>query len=171
MKNIAVYPGSFDPCTNGHLDIIERASSIFDEVIVAILINSKKTPVFSIDERKMMLETATAGLSNVRVDFFDGLLVNYMKKVSAKVVVRGLRATSDFEYEFQMALMNKKLYCDIETVFMTTSSENFFLSSSVIKEIAGYGGKIDGLVPPSVKDFIINKIIAQEGDYGCTRID
>lgn len=171
MKNIAVYPGSFDPCTNGHLDIIERSASIFDELIVAVLINKRKSPFFSVEERISMLETATAGLSRVRVDFFDGLLADYMKKVSAKVVVKGLRAMSDFEYEFQMALMNKNLYSQIETVFMTTSSENFFLSSSVVKEIAGYGGKIDGLVPPSVKDFVLNKIIAQEGDYGCTRID
>lgn len=143
----AVYPGSFDPCTNGHLDIIDRSAQLFDKVIVAVLTNSSKTPVFTVSERIELLKTATADYSNVEVCSFSGLLVDFLRKIDAKVVIKGIRAVSDFEYEFQMALTNKALYPELETLFMHSSQEYMFLSSSVVREVAKYGGSLTGLVP------------------------
>ena len=145
--SIAVYPGSFDPCTNGHLDIIDRSAQLFDKVIVAVLTNSSKTPVFTVSERIELLKTATADYSNVEVCSFSGLLVDFLRKIDVKVVIKGLRAVSDFEYEFQMALTNKALYPELETLFMHSSQEYMFLSSSVVREVAKYGGSLTGLVP------------------------
>ncbi len=146
MKTV-VYPGSFDPCTNGHLDVIARASKLFDRVVVAVLINHAKKPLFHVDERVAMLKQAVAGYSNVEVRSFSGLLVDFMRKENAKVIIKGIRAMSDFEYEFQMALTNHALSCEIETLFIPTSKDYMFLSSSIVKEIAHYGGSLDGLVP------------------------
>ena len=143
----AVYPGSFDPCTNGHLDIIDRSAQLFDKVIVAVLTNSSKTPVFTVSERLELLKTATADYSNVEVCSFSGLLVDFLRKIDVKVVIKGIRAVSDFEYEFQMALTNKALYPELETLFMHSSQEYMFLSSSVVREVAKYGGSLTGLVP------------------------
>ncbi|MDR5658307.1 pantetheine-phosphate adenylyltransferase [Serpentinicella sp. ANB-PHB4] len=147
----AIYPGSFDPITNGHLDIIGRASKIFDEVIVVVLPNSSKKTLFSLEERVELIEEVTKKYSNVNVDSYSGLLIDYAKKNNVKCIIKGLRAVSDFEYELQMALMNKKLNDDIETVFLMTSSENSFLSSSIVKEVAKYGGCINDLVPERVR--------------------
>lgn len=148
---IAVCPGSFDPVTLGHLDIINRASKLFDKVIVLVSFNpGKSTASFSVDERIAMIKAVSADLSNVEVDSYNGLLADYLKKTGAAAIVKGLRAVSDFEYEFQMALANKKLYGDAETVFLTTSSENMYLSSSVVKEIASLGGDISGFVPSEI---------------------
>ncbi len=154
---IAVYPGSFDPVTNGHLDIIERSSKIFDIVIVSILENSTKKPMFTVEERIDFLKVVTKRFSNVKVDSFSGLLVNYLKEKEASVIIKGLRAISDFEYEFQMALMNRKLCPGIETIFLMTSNEYSFLSSSIVKEVARFGGCIKGLVPENVRKEVINK--------------
>ena len=143
----AVYPGSFDPCTNGHLDIIDRSAQLFDKVIVAVLTNSSKTPVFTVSERIELLKTATADYSNVEVCSFSGLLVDFLRKIDVKVVIKGIRAVSEFEYEFQMALTNKALYPELETLFMHSSQEYMFLSSSVVREVAKYGGSLTGLVP------------------------
>lgn len=143
----AVYPGSFDPCTNGHLDIIHRSAKLFDKVIVAVLTNSSKTPLFSVEERIRLLEKATADCENVEICSFSGLLVDFMKKTGSNVVIKGIRAVSDFEYEFQMALTNKALYPELETLFLHSAQEYMFLSSSVVKEVARYGGALDGLVP------------------------
>lgn len=151
-----VYPGSFDPCTNGHIDIISRASRLFDRVIVAVLINNSKSPLFTAEERVEMLKTAVADYSNVEVFSFDGLLVDFMKAVKADIIIKGIRAVSDFEYEFQMALTNHELYNDAETLFIPTSKDYMFLSSSIVKEIAGYGGSLEGLVPDSLIS-VINK--------------
>lgn len=143
----AVYPGSFDPCTNGHLDIIERSSKLFDKVVVAVLTNSAKKPMFTVDERISFLESVISDFPNVEVCSFSGLLVDFLRKIDANVVVKGIRAVSDFEYEFQMALTNKALYPDMETLFLHTNKEYMFLSSSIVREIASYGGSLDGLVP------------------------
>ncbi|HHV61918.1 MAG TPA: pantetheine-phosphate adenylyltransferase [Firmicutes bacterium] len=148
---IAVYPGSFDPVTCGHLDIIERASRMFDLVIVAVLRNPSKKPLFTVEERVDMLQSAVCHLSNVRVDHFGGLLVDYARRQGATAIIKGLRAVSDFEYEFQMASVNRKLDPTIETLFMMTSNEYAFLSSSVVKEVASLGGCIQGLVPGEVE--------------------
>ncbi|MBQ2931899.1 MAG: pantetheine-phosphate adenylyltransferase [Clostridia bacterium] len=150
----AVYPGSFDPCTNGHLDIIRRASKLFDKVVVAVLINEKKTPLFSLEERVEMLKTATKGFENVEICSFSGLLANFMKDNGYSVLIKGLRAVSDYEYEFQMALTNRNLFDDLETVFLPCSSEFMFLSSSIVKEVAKYNGKLEGLVPPELVGII-----------------
>lgn len=145
-----VYPGSFDPCTNGHLDIIERSSRLFDKVVVAVLVNSAKHPLFSVEERIALLRTAVKDLPNVEIQSFSGLLIDFMKEIHADMIIKGIRAVSDFEYEFQMALTNKELLPDIETLFLHTSKEFMFLSSSIVKEIARYGGKLEGLVPASI---------------------
>lgn len=156
---IAVCPGSFDPVTLGHLDIIERASKLFDKVIVLVSFNrNKNKAAFSTNERMEMIIAVTEGLDNVVVDCYDGLLADYLQLRGAEVIVKGLRAVSDFEYEFQMALANKKLYNGAETVFLTTAGENMFLSSSVVKEIASFGGDISGFVPPEVHDVIKNRL-------------
>ncbi len=150
MKSIAVYPGSFDPVTNGHLNIIRRASKIFDKVIVAVFHNPNKDPLFTMEERVKMLEDVTQNHEKVEVDGFEGLLTDYVRQKKANVIIRGLRAVSDFEAEFQMASMNKKLADNIETIFMMTSTEYVFLSSSTIKEVASFDGCIEGLVPQIV---------------------
>lgn len=149
---IAVYPGSFDPVTYGHLDIIERAASQFDLLIVAILNNSKKNPLFSVAERKQLLHNATKELPNVEIDNFNDLLIHYMKSKHARIIVRGLRAVSDFEYELQMASTNRKLSDEIETFFMMTNPKYSFLSSSIVKEVARFQGSVTDLVPPEVED-------------------
>lgn len=157
MKRIAVYPGSFDPVTNGHIDIIRRSSRTFDKVYVAVLVNSSKKPLFSIEQRMEWIRKVTQGLDNVEVDTFSGLLVDYMREKGAGIIIKGLRAVSDFEYEFQMALMNHKLSKDIETLFMMTSAKYQYLSSSIVKEVARHGGCLDGLVPDEMKEEILKK--------------
>jgi pantetheine-phosphate adenylyltransferase len=147
---IAIYPGSFDPITLGHLDIIERGSRLFNQVIVAVVRNPKKTPLFTVQKRLEQIRQSVKHLSNVEVDAFDGLTVNYAHMRQASVLLRGLRAISDFEVELQMAHTNKTLSTDIETVFLATSNEYSFLSSSVVKEIARFGGSVDHLVPSHV---------------------
>lgn len=154
----AVYPGSFDPVTNGHLDVIERAAKVFDHLVVAVVRNMEKSPMFAVEERMELLRRSTAHLPNVSVDHFAGLLVTYLKAVDAKVVIKGLRAISDFEYEFQMALMNRKLDGDIETLFMMTHNRYSYLSSSLVKEVARLGGNIDDLVPEVVLSEIRHKL-------------
>jgi len=151
MKNIAVYPGSFDPVTNGHIDLIQRSAALFDEVVVAILRNSSKTPLFSIDERKAMLESAVSGIGNVSVTDFSGLLVDFAEQLGASVIIRGIRAISDYEYELQMALINRRLSSRVETVFMLPAETYSFVSSKLIKEIASHGGAVSGLVPDDVE--------------------
>lgn len=159
MTRIAVYPGSFDPVTNGHLDIIERSARIFDRVIVAVLENpEKKNPLFSISERVELIEKVTCGIENVEVESFRGLLINFMHKKNANVIIKGLRAVSDFEYEFQMALLNSKLGPDVETLFMMTNNKYSYLSSSSVKQVAMYGGCIKELVPDSIIGDIIRKV-------------
>lgn len=145
--SVAVYPGSFDPCTNGHLDIINRSSKLFDKLIVGVLTNMSKSPTFTVEERIGLLKSAVSDYPNVEVRSFSGLLVDFMRELDAKVVIKGIRAISDFEYEFQMALTNKALYPELETLFLHTGQEYMFLSSSVVKEIARYGGSLNGLVP------------------------
>ena len=151
-KRIAVCPGTFDPITNGHVDIVERSLNLFDEVVVAILENPKKTPLFPIEERLALARQVLKDCDRVRVEAFSGLLMDYARSVGAVAVVRGLRAVSDFEYELQMALMNRRLDSGIETVFMMPSEEYTFLSSTMIKEIAYFGGPVKGLVPPVVEE-------------------
>jgi len=151
---VAVYPGSFDPCTNGHLDIITRASRIFDKVVVAVLINEKKNPVFSLEERVAMLKEATKDIPNVEICSFSGLLADFMKENNYSVIIKGLRAVSDYEYEFQMALTNRALFDEIETVFIPCSDEFMFLSSSIVKEVAKYNGELHGLVTPEIESAV-----------------
>lgn len=153
----AVYPGSFDPITNGHLDIIKRASEIFDEVIVAVATNSSKEPLFSIEVRIEIIKRVIDQFPNVRVSTFNGLLVEYCTEQKANVIIKGLRAVSDFEYEFQMASINKKLGDHIETLFMMTNTKYSYLSSSLVKEIANLKGNIDDLVPPEVLPLLAEK--------------
>lgn len=150
-KVIAIYPGSFDPPTHGHLDLIERGSKIFDELVVAISRNPEKSPLFSLGERRRMLEELTAESKNVRVDVFDGLTVDYAARVKASAIVRGIRALSDYEYELQMALMNRKLRPDLETVFMMPAEQYSYVSSRLMREVARLGGDISGLVPEIVE--------------------
>ncbi len=153
----AVYPGSFDPVTNGHIDILERSVKLFDELIVAVSIDNSKTCLFSLAERIEMLEAVTRNYQNVVIEKFSGLLMHYAQEKKACAIVRGLRAVSDFEYEFQMALMNKNLANEIETVFLMTSSENAFISSTMIKQVSSLNGKIKGLVPELVRQRLRKK--------------
>jgi pantetheine-phosphate adenylyltransferase len=157
MKRIAIYPGSFDPVTNGHLDIVERGVKIFDKIIVAILYNPGKEGLFTVAERIEMLKASLKKFPNVEVDTFNGLLVEYAKKRKAHVILRGLRALSDFEYEFQMALMNRKLNREVQTVFLMTGLRWIYTSSSIIKEAAQFGGNINGMVPALVQRKIKEK--------------
>ena len=155
---VAVCPGSFDPVTLGHVDIVTRASRLFDKVIVAVITNPNKTPFFSVEERKVLLTKSLVGLSNIEIVSFDGLLVDLAQEKGANVTVKGLRAVSDYEYEFQMALANHKLNSNIETVFLTTNSENMFLSSSAVKQIARFGGELAGFVPDCVCEDIKKRL-------------
>jgi pantetheine-phosphate adenylyltransferase len=150
MKVTAVYPGTFDPITNGHLDIISRGVRLFDDIILAILKNPDKEPLFPLEERMEILSSVVARLPNVRVESFDGLLVDHARSRGARVIVRGLRALSDFEYEYQMALMNQRLGPDIDTFFMMPSEAYSYVSSRLVKEVARLGGDVTGLVPPEV---------------------
>ncbi len=154
----AVYPGSFDPLTNGHLDIITRASKMFDRVIVGVLKNSSKSPAFSVEERVDFIKRTTKHLKNVEAVSFNGLLVDFARQNNCKVIIKGLRALSDFEYEFQMALANKSQADEIETFFLTTSQEYMFLSSSIVKELARYNGDLSTLVPKEIENEILNKL-------------
>lgn len=161
---IAVCPGSFDPVTKGHLDIIQRASKLFDRVIVVVMSNASKSPLFNQVERMELLHRAIleAGIDNVVVDCYDGLLADYVKQHDATAIVKGLRAMSDFEYEFQMALTNRKIYPDAETVFLTTAAENMYLSSSLVKQVAQLGGDIADFVPSCILSDIVDKFRKEE---------
>ena len=149
-KDVAVYPGFFDPITNGHLSVVSRGLEIFDKLVIAILNNPKKVPLFTIEERMDMIRNAVHKNSRIEVDTFDGLLVDYVVKKGANVVLRGLRALSDFEYEFQMALMNRKLNRDVQSIFLMTDYKWFYISSTIVKETASFGGDVSGLVPEVV---------------------
>ncbi len=159
MKKRAVYPGSFDPLTNGHMDIIQRAAKIVDELYVGVLNNSAKNSLFSLDERVSMLKEETAGIPNVVVDSFDGLLVDYMRRIDAQIIIRGLRAISDYEYEIQIAQTNHKVSPEVETVFLTTNLQYSYLSSTIVKEFASYGGDISNFVP----ERLVERIYAKYG--------
>ena len=153
----AIYPGSFDPLTNGHLDIITRASKMFDTVLVAVLCNSSKNATFSMEERVEFIKRTTKHIPNVKAVAFSGLLVDFAKQNNCNMIIKGLRAVSDFEYEFQMALANKSQHEELETLFMTTSKEYMFLSSSIVKELARYNGKLEGLIPEEIEKDVLNK--------------
>ena len=157
MSTLAVYPGSFDPLTNGHVDIISRGARLFDRIIVAILVNAEKSPLFTMDERVDITRSVFKAHSNVEVDTFDGLLVDYVERREAQVIVRGLRAVSDFEFEFQMALMNRRLRPKIETVFMMPAEQYTYISSRLIKEVFSLGGRVEGLVPDLVEQRLRGK--------------
>ncbi len=150
----AVYPGSFDPVTYGHLDIIQRASSLFDEVVVGVIANPRKIPAFTMEERKEMLEEVTKDLKNVRIEIFSGLLVDFVKSQHARVIIRGLRAISDFEYEMQLAFTNRSLAHDVETMFLLTNMNYAYINSGLVKEIASLGGKLEELVPDIVIKYL-----------------
>jgi pantetheine-phosphate adenylyltransferase len=154
----AIYPGSFDPLTNGHLDVVQRAAKLFDRVIVAVAKNEGKNPLFSLNERQALVTAAVAHLPNVTADSFDGLLVDYVVSKNAQAIVRGLRAVSDFEFEFQLALMNRKLNENIETIFMMPKDTYTFLSSRIVKEIARLGGNVDQFVTPNVQVALRKKL-------------
>lgn len=162
MEKIAVVPGSFDPVTNGHLDIIKRAAEVFDIVYVAVLNNSSKRPLFTVEERIALIEQVTKDIPNVRIDQSSGLLVDYAQSKNASAIVRGLRAVSDFEYEMQITSMNRFLDKHIETFFIMTKNEYSFLSSSIVKEVAQYGGDIHGLVPQLIEDALHEKFNVQK---------
>jgi pantetheine-phosphate adenylyltransferase len=160
-SHVAVFPGSFDPLTSGHVDIIERGCAIFDRVIVAVLINQDKTPLFTVQERVAMIKDVFQGRPNVEVDTFDGLLVEYARRKRAHALIRGLRAVSDFEYEFQMALMNRRLNHDLETVFLMPAEQFTYTSSRLIKEVFKLGGEVGGLVPSVVEERLRQKQATQ----------
>ncbi|MCS7311981.1 MAG: pantetheine-phosphate adenylyltransferase [Acidobacteria bacterium] len=164
VRGLAVYPGSFDPITNGHLDIIQRCLSVFPRVIVAIVENPEKAPLFSTEERRAIIQALFTEEPRVQVETFRGLLVDFVRQVGAQVIVRGLRAMTDFEYEFQMALMNRRLCPDIETVFLMAGESYSYVSSRLIKEIFRYGGDVAGLVPPIVLEYLDRK--RRAGDLG-----
>jgi pantetheine-phosphate adenylyltransferase len=159
---IAIYPGSFDPLTNGHVDIIERGARLFDRIIVGVLINLEKAPLFTVPERVDIARTVFREWTNVEVDTFDGLLVDYARRKRATVIVRGLRAISDFEYEMQMALMNRRLNHDVETVFMMPAEPYTYVSSRLVKEVVALGGTVTGLVPRLVEERLRDKKLARE---------
>ena len=161
MPTLAVFPGSFDPLTNGHVDIITRGARIFDRIVVAILVNGEKTPLFTAKERVEMTRAVFKEHASVEVDTFDGLLVDYVQRRSADVIVRGLRAVSDYEIEFQMALMNRRLNARIETVFMMPAEQYTYISSRLIKEVFALGGRVHGLVPEIVETKLREKLAAQ----------
>ena len=157
MKTIAIYPGTFDPITNGHLDLIKRALRTFDEVIIAVAPSLKKKPLFTLQERLHLINAAVKGLKRTKVDSFNSLLVDYVRKRKGNAILRGLRAISDFEYEFQLAHMNRRLNKNIETVFMMPSEEYSYLTSSIVKEVASFGGSVKGLVPEEVEKALKEK--------------
>ena len=159
---IFVYPGSFDPITNGHLDIITRAARLCDSLIVAVGSNESKKPAFTVEERIDLIKCTLEGREDIMVTSFSGLLADFVKKMGSKTVIKGLRAMSDFEYEFQMALLNKNLEPDMETLFMMTNVNYSYLSSSAVKEIAKNGGNIDGLVPECIKDRVVKKLTCRQ---------
>jgi len=161
MKTVAIYPGSFDPITNGHLDVLRRATSMFDQVIVGVAPNDEKHPLFTTPERVALTRAAVKGLRRVAVDEFDGLLVEYARQKKARVIVRGLRAVSDFEYEFQMALMNRRLAPQVETIFLMTKDEYMFISSRMVKQIALLGGNVSAFVPAVVQTALTAKLAAR----------
>ena len=163
MSTLAVFPGSFDPLTNGHVDIISRGARLFDRLVVAILVNAEKSPLFTTGERVEMTRAVFASMPNVEVDTFDGLLVDYVERRKAQVIVRGLRAVSDFEYEFQMALMNRRLNGKIETVFMMPAEQYSYISSRLIKEVFSLGGRVQGLVPELVEERLREKVSGVRG--------
>ncbi len=156
--NVAVYPGSFDPITNGHLDIIRRAAKLYDKLIVGVLTNNSKTPLFTKEQRANFIRKATTDIDNIEVAFFDGLLVDFLKKENAKIIVKGLRATSDFEYEFQQALVNKQMCPEIETVFLASSEKYTYLSSSIVREVGHHGGDISAFVPKAIYPEVIGSM-------------
>ena len=158
MTKIAIYPGSFDPVTLGHEDIIKRCFAFSDRVIVAVAVNSSKTPLFTLNERLGLLRDVLEGIPNVEVDRFDGLLADYARRIGAHMVVRGLRAVSDFEYEFEMALMNRELNSELETVFLTPAIHHTFLRSSLVREVASLGGDVSGFVHPKVEGALRRKL-------------
>jgi pantetheine-phosphate adenylyltransferase len=157
MKTIAIYPGTFDPITNGHLDLIKRALRTFDEVIITVAPSLKKKPLFTLQERLYLINAAVKGLKRTKVDSFNSLLVDYVRKRKGNAILRGLRAISDFEYEFQLAHMNRRLNKNIETVFMMPSEEYSYLTSSIVKEVASFGGSVKGLVPEKVEKALKEK--------------
>ncbi len=157
-ERVGVYPGSFDPLTKGHLDIIIRASKLFDTLVVGVLKNDSKHAIFSMEERVSLIKKCVAGLENVEVEMFEGLLVDFVKKKDARTIVRGLRAVSDYEYELQMAMLNKHMEEDIDTIFFMTDIHNSFLSSSIVKDVAKNGGNIRGLVPDEIVDDVYQKL-------------
>ncbi|MCK5146078.1 pantetheine-phosphate adenylyltransferase [bacterium] len=158
MNRIAIYPGTFDPVTNGHLDIAQRAAQLFDTLIIAVSTNFQKSPLFSLEERKALAEATVTHLPNVEVDIFDDLAVRYARKRGACALIRGLRAVSDFEYEFQMALMNRKLMPDIETVYLMPSVEFSFINSTIVKEVARYKGEVCNFLPAVVHKALMEKL-------------
>jgi pantetheine-phosphate adenylyltransferase len=166
----AIYPGTFDPLTNGHLDLIARGAKIFDHLIVAILRNESKNPLFSVQERVEMITAATKGLENVSVATFDGLLVDFAKQQNAKALLRGIRAISDYEYELQMALMNRRLSGELETVFMMPAEKYSYVSSRLIKNVFRLGGSVDGLVPPMVAERLAARVAKETRDENQTEI-
>jgi pantetheine-phosphate adenylyltransferase len=163
MPTLAVYPGSFDPLTNGHVDIITRGARLFERIIVAVLVNAEKSPLFSMAERLEVARTVFKHLPNVEVDTFEGLLVDYVERRGAQVIVRGLRAVSDFEFEFQMALMNQRLNGKIDTVFMMPAEQYTYISSRLIKEVFSLGGRVHGLVPDTVEQRLREKLADATG--------
>lgn len=169
MSTLAVFPGSFDPLTNGHVDIITRGARLFDRIVVAILVNQAKAPLFSMDERVEIARAVFAEVANVEIDTFNGLLVDYVERRGAQVIVRGLRAVSDFEYESQMALMNHRLNPRIETVFMTPAEQYTYISSRMIKEVCSLGGQVHGLVPDAVEARLREKFAGRRPADGVKR--
>ncbi len=164
----AIYPGSFDPVTFGHIDMIERSAKIVDELVVAVLNNSAKNPLFSVKERVSMLEEITNHLSNVKITFFDGLLIDYARKIDAAIIIRGLRAITDFEYELQLAQTNRIVDSKVDTIFLTTSLEYAYLSSTIVKEVASYGGDISHFVPEQLMGRIYQKYTEVQRQAGKT---
>jgi pantetheine-phosphate adenylyltransferase len=168
---IAIYPGTFDPVTNGHVDVAERAARLFDKVIICVAVNSAKAPIFDATERVQLVKEAVKEIKNIAVEEFDGLLVEYAKSKKADVIVRGLRAVSDFEYEFQMALTNRKLCADVDTVFLMPDEKFTYLNSSIVREIARFGGDVSEFVPPHVQKELLKKIEMQNISRGGNRVN